>query len=206
MKANAANAAKLLDSVHPDVIIHFEETAKEFIEKLGAVPALAAALAHMAGTTQPESVAARSLLTGKPGYSTVILWTSGGFSEAKRQIYRFTSNPEDLRAIKGGFVFDAQKDIAEGMVADTKEKQEKFSTVYDIFEMATSLDQFEVIEQARYGSGRGGRGGYSSSWGGAPYRGRSDDRGGRGGRGGGRGGRGGGRGGRGGRGGGRGRW
>lgn len=54
-----------------EVLTHFEDAAKELIEaKDGAVNAVAAALAHISGST---SVKNRSLLSSLPGFTAILL-------------------------------------------------------------------------------------------------------------------------------------
>ncbi|KAG8435275.1 hypothetical protein GDO86_013286 [Hymenochirus boettgeri] len=69
-QSSSADAIKSLEAVPLDVIEHFKEYAEEFIEKKGALNALAAALAHISGAT---SMKQRSMLSMETGYVTVLL-------------------------------------------------------------------------------------------------------------------------------------
>ena len=53
---------RFIEEISPDVVEKFRDSAKAMVEKLGAVDAVAAALAHISNTKEIKS---RSLLTGK---------------------------------------------------------------------------------------------------------------------------------------------
>ncbi|CAI5990034.1 unnamed protein product, partial [Closterium sp. NIES-64] len=68
LQASANQSAALINRVHPELAESFLETAEKLLEERGPI-ALAAAIAHLSGFSQPP--AARSLLTHEEGYVTV---------------------------------------------------------------------------------------------------------------------------------------
>ncbi|CAI7914607.1 unnamed protein product [Closterium sp. NIES-53] len=68
LQASANQSAALISRVHPELAESFLETAEKLLEERGPM-ALAAAIAHLSGFSQPP--AARSLLTHEEGYVTV---------------------------------------------------------------------------------------------------------------------------------------
>lgn len=54
--------ARFIEEISPDVVEKFRDFAQVLVEKLGAVEALAAALAHISNTKEIKS---RSLITGE---------------------------------------------------------------------------------------------------------------------------------------------
>lgn len=54
--------ARFIEEISPDVVEKFRDFAQALVEKLGAVEALAAALAHISNTKEIKS---RSLITGE---------------------------------------------------------------------------------------------------------------------------------------------
>ncbi|KAG0166472.1 hypothetical protein DFQ28_008172 [Apophysomyces sp. BC1034] len=69
IKATTEDAIKSIDTVQPDVLAYFEDSAQELIDKHGAKGAVAAALAYITGYHQ--GVPSRSLLTSMEGYTTL---------------------------------------------------------------------------------------------------------------------------------------
>ncbi|XP_028405033.1 nucleolar RNA helicase 2-like [Dendronephthya gigantea] len=70
IKSSADDAKRFLEQVPADALTYFREAAEALIEDRGAVDAVAAALAHISGTTEIKS---RSLLSSQEGYTTYIL-------------------------------------------------------------------------------------------------------------------------------------
>ncbi|CAI5535584.1 unnamed protein product [Closterium sp. Naga37s-1] len=68
LQASANQSAALINRVHPELAESFLETAEKLLEERGPI-ALAAAIAHLSGFSQPP--ATRSLLTHEEGYVTV---------------------------------------------------------------------------------------------------------------------------------------
>ncbi|CAO3609249.1 unnamed protein product [Cunninghamella blakesleeana] len=69
IKATTEDCFKSIDSVNPDVLHYFTESAKQLIEKHGAEEAVASALAFMTG--YHKGVPSRSLLTSMEGQTTL---------------------------------------------------------------------------------------------------------------------------------------
>uniref|UniRef100_A0A8C9U0M4 RNA helicase n=1 Tax=Scleropages formosus TaxID=113540 RepID=A0A8C9U0M4_SCLFO len=70
IKSSSKDAVRYLDGIPSTVIEYFRSAAEKLIEERGAVPALAAALAHISGATTLEE---RSLLNSDVGYKTIVL-------------------------------------------------------------------------------------------------------------------------------------
>ncbi|XP_046839345.1 nucleolar RNA helicase 2-like isoform X3 [Xenia sp. Carnegie-2017] len=70
IKSSAEDAKRFLAQVPRDALVFFREAAEALIVERGAVDAVAAALAHISGTTEVQS---RSLLCSEKGYTTYIL-------------------------------------------------------------------------------------------------------------------------------------
>lgn len=70
IKSSAEDAKRFLAQVPADALTYFREAAEALIEERGAVDAVAAALAHISGTTEIKS---RSLLSSQEGYTTYVL-------------------------------------------------------------------------------------------------------------------------------------
>ncbi|XP_023684843.1 nucleolar RNA helicase 2 isoform X1 [Paramormyrops kingsleyae] len=70
IKSSSKDAVRYLDAVPSMAIEYFRSAAEQLIAERGAVPALAAALAHISGATALEQ---RSLLNSDAGYTTILL-------------------------------------------------------------------------------------------------------------------------------------
>lgn len=70
IKATTEDALQQIDTVNPDVLPLFAESAQELIEKHGATNAVAAALAFVSGYHQ--GVPSRSLLSAMEGFTTLM--------------------------------------------------------------------------------------------------------------------------------------
>lgn len=70
IKASAADAQKFVESVSPEVLELFREAAQSLVDKIGAIDAVAASLAHISGT---KEITSRSLITGKEGFTTFLM-------------------------------------------------------------------------------------------------------------------------------------
>ncbi|KAM7429486.1 Nucleolar RNA helicase 2 [Porites harrisoni] len=73
VKASASDAQRFVEAVSPEVLEMFREAAQALVEKMGAVDAVAASLAHISGTKEIKS---RSLLNGREGFTTYMMSTS----------------------------------------------------------------------------------------------------------------------------------
>lgn len=70
VEASAVDAQKYIQTVSPEVLEKFRGAAQTLVDKLGAVDAVAASLAHISGTKEIKS---RSLLTGRDDHTTYLL-------------------------------------------------------------------------------------------------------------------------------------
>lgn len=70
VKASASDAQRFVEAVSPEVLEMFREAAQSLVDKLGAVDAVAASLAHISGTKEIKS---RSLLSGKEEFTTFLM-------------------------------------------------------------------------------------------------------------------------------------
>lgn len=70
VEASAMDAQKYIQTVSPEVLEKFRGAAQTLVDKLGAVDAVAASLAHISGTKEIKS---RSLLTGRDDHTTYLL-------------------------------------------------------------------------------------------------------------------------------------
>ncbi|CAB5342186.1 unnamed protein product [Rhizophagus irregularis] len=70
ISATANDAIKNLESVESSVLPYFNSTAKELIEKQGAIEALSAALAYISGYS--SGIKKRSLMSATEGYTTIL--------------------------------------------------------------------------------------------------------------------------------------
>ena len=66
IKASANDALTCIRAVPAEVLPYFREAAEDLIEAKGAIDALAAALAHISGSTEIKT---RSLLSSTPGFT-----------------------------------------------------------------------------------------------------------------------------------------
>ena len=57
---------RFVESVSPEVLELFREAAQSLVDKIGAIDAVAASLAHISGT---KEIISRSLITGKEVYA-----------------------------------------------------------------------------------------------------------------------------------------
>lgn len=180
IKAAGDDALRTIDTISPETIAVFTESAEKMIKERGAVFALSAALAIITGSTD---IKPRSLLSSREGYTTYVMKTNvemHGLGYAWRSLERYLD--EALRNKITGMRFCADK---KGCAFDVPAEFDSVIATnwvdgkYDSLEVATELPELQAQEQ-RSGYGGGGGGG----WGGG--RGRGGGRGG-GGRGGGRG-------------------
>eukprot|EP01147_Barroeca_monosierra_P003166 gene3166-5909_t len=174
IKASARDATRFLDEIPPDVLQHFHDAAKTLIEEKGsAVDALAAALAHISGST---SIKGRSLLSSMEGFTAFHLSVQNEI-RAKSFVYsmmeRYVSH--DVReAIRGlrlqkdhkGAVFDLPTE----MVSTVKEFWSDTSTIQ--LRVADILPELEQDMRSGFsnGGGYGRRNGGSFSRGGGGFR------------------------------------
>ncbi|KAL1212732.1 DEAD-box ATP-dependent RNA helicase 3 [Cardamine amara subsp. amara] len=191
LEASADQLLATLNGVHPDSIKLFSATAQKLIEEKGT-DALAAALAHLSGFSQPPS--SRSLLSHEKGWVTLQLirdpTQSRGFLSA-RSVTGFLSDVYRSAADEVGKIFLIADDRIQGAVFDLPEEIAKQLLEREVPEgnslsMITKLPplqddgpssdnygRFSSRDRSPRGGGsrgsRGGRGGSSrgrDSWGG----------------------------------------
>ncbi|KAL9962877.1 hypothetical protein ACROYT_G032027 [Oculina patagonica] len=130
VEASAADAQKFIQAVAPDVLDKFRDAAQALVDKLGAVDAVAASLAHISGTKEIKS---RSLLSGRDDHTTYLLRA-----------------PVEIRGT--GYMWralDSTPEVKEG-VSFMRMCQDRQSAIFDV-----PNDLQEKIEEY-WGSGRGG--------------------------------------------------
>ncbi|KAH7437048.1 hypothetical protein KP509_05G054100 [Ceratopteris richardii] len=128
LRASSDQAQDALSKVHPDLTAVFLPTAEKLLKEQGAT-ALAAAIAHLSGFTQPP--ASRSLITHQEGWMTLQftraqrwggLLSPGGVMGALASIYPPAADEVGkilmLDPAEGmGAVFDLPEDVAKELLA-----------------------------------------------------------------------------------------
>ncbi|ESQ32170.1 hypothetical protein EUTSA_v10003698mg [Eutrema salsugineum] len=121
LEASADHVVATLNGVHPESIKFFSATAQKLFEEKGT-DALAAALAHLSGFSQPPS--SRSLLSHEKGWVTLQLirdpTNSRGFLSA-RSVTGFLSDVYRPAADEVGKIFLIADDRVQGAVFDLPE-------------------------------------------------------------------------------------
>ncbi|GJP86134.1 hypothetical protein CLOP_g16198 [Closterium sp. NIES-67] len=185
LQASANQSAALISRVHPELAESFLETAEKLLEERGPI-ALAAAIAHLSGFSQPPS--ARSLLTHEEGYVTVRIIRSpksrngplispravmGTLGEICRRAADNVGKIKILgeRDVEGA-VFDLPEDVAKELLSLKIDNGD----VFDIpRQLPTLVDDDVRGGRDRDNYGRfGGRGGDRGRGGGDRFRGGSD--------------------------------
>ncbi|XP_048864080.1 nucleolar RNA helicase 2 isoform X3 [Brienomyrus brachyistius] len=207
IKSSSKDAVRYLDAVPSIAIEYFRSAAEQLIAERGAVPALAAALAHISGATALEQ---RSLLNSDAGYTTILLKCSQemhsisyAWKALKEQLgEEIDSHVQRMTFLKGkmGVCFDVPVDRVKS-VEEVWQNSRRWQ-----MSVATELPELEESRRigggdrnsagggrhfSRGGSGRGGGGRGGSGRGGGGRGGSGRGGGGRGGSGRGGGGRGG---------------
>ncbi|KAG5381891.1 hypothetical protein IGI04_033361, partial [Brassica rapa subsp. trilocularis] len=192
LEASADQLVATLNGVHPESIKFFSATAQKLFEEKGT-DALAAALAHLSGFSQPPS--SRSLLSHEQGWVTLQLirdpTNSRGFLSA-RSVTGFLSDVYRPAADDVGKIFMIADERVQGAVFDlpediAKELLEKEVPEGNSLSMITKLPplQDDGPSSDNYGRfssrdrmPRGGGGSRGSRFGGrgGSSRGRDDDR------------------------------
>ncbi|XP_018440823.2 DEAD-box ATP-dependent RNA helicase 3, chloroplastic [Raphanus sativus] len=121
LEASADQVVATLNGVHPESIKFFSATARKLFEEKGT-DALAAALAHLSGFSQPPS--SRSLLSHEQGWVTLQLirdsTNSRGFLSA-RSVTGFLSDVYGPAADEVGKIFLIADERVQGAVFDLPE-------------------------------------------------------------------------------------
>ncbi|XP_048625685.1 DEAD-box ATP-dependent RNA helicase 3, chloroplastic [Brassica napus] len=193
LEASADQVVATLNGVHPESIKFFSATAQKLFEERGT-DALAAALAHLSGFSQPPS--SRSLLSHEQGWVTLQLirdpTNARGFLSA-RSVTGFLSDVYRPAADEVGKIFMIADERVQGAVFDlpediAKELLEKEVPEGNSLSMITKLPplqddgpssdnygRFSSRDRMPRGGGGGSRGSRFGGRGGSS-RGRDDDR------------------------------
>ena len=161
IKASARDATQYLSNVSDEVLDHFREAARTVIEERGdAVDAMAAALAHISGSTDIKT---RSLLTAFEGFTCFHLTSS---AEIRSKSYVFVAlkrhlSPDVESSVKAlrlqkdrrGAVFDLPSHLVE------KVKKTWVDTDAMQLKVATELPVLDEEFSSGRGGGRFGGGG-----------------------------------------------
>lgn len=140
IKASASDAERFIEEISPDVVEKFRDFAQALVEKLGAVEALAAALAHISNTKEIKS---RSLITGEEGFITYLLksrlemsgtgfiWKAlETFPEIKRHVRNMRLCQDSM-----GVVMDVPDHLEDLMGVENLLKERRISAVEKISEL-----------------------------------------------------------------------
>ncbi|XP_008798630.2 DEAD-box ATP-dependent RNA helicase 3B, chloroplastic [Phoenix dactylifera] len=122
LESSAEQVVATLQGVHPESIQHFLPTAQRLTEELGT-NALASALAHLSGFSQPPS--SRSLINHEQGWVTLQLtreqeYTRGFFSP--RSVTGFLSDVYPAAADEVGKIYLIADERVQGAVFDLPEE------------------------------------------------------------------------------------
>eukprot|EP00250_Pteridium_aquilinum_P005217 c15347_g1_i1 orf=588-2879(+) len=168
LRASSEQARAALSKVHPDLMSMFLPTAEMLLQEQGA-HALAAAIAHLSGFTQPP--ASRSLITHEQGWVTLQftrtpkfgvggggLSSPGGVMGALGAIYPRAADEIGkilmLDPMQGmGAVFDLPEDVAKELLAVQLEPNDCIQAISKLPRV-----QYDEAPRDRYGkfSSRGG--------------------------------------------------
>ncbi|KAJ6897717.1 DEAD-box ATP-dependent RNA helicase 3 [Populus alba x Populus x berolinensis] len=181
LESSTEQVVATLNGVHPESVEFFTPTAQKLIEEQGT-SALAAALAHLSGFSQPPS--SRSLISHEQGWTTLQLTRdptySRGFLSA-RSVTGFLSDVYPAAADEigkiyliadervQGAVFDLPEEIAKELLnkqlppGNTIEKITKLPALQDDGPPSDFYGRFSSRDRPARGGPRGQRGGFRSS-------------------------------------------
>ncbi|KAI3951782.1 hypothetical protein MKW98_013840 [Papaver atlanticum] len=193
LEASSEQLLATLNGVHPQSIEFFTPTAQKLIDEKGTA-ALAAALAHLSGFSQPPS--SRSLLSHEKGWVTLQFTrdpsVARGFLSA-RTVMGFLSDvypaaADEIGKISiiaderiQGAVFDLPEEIAKKLLSkeipagNTISKISKLPTLQDDGPPSDNYGRFSNRDRGSRGGSRERGGGFRSSRGGYGGGGRSSD-------------------------------
>ncbi|RMX50101.1 hypothetical protein pdam_00002942 [Pocillopora damicornis] len=139
-KSTVSASLRFIEEISPDVVEKFRDFAQALVEKLGAVEALAAALAHISNTKEIKS---RSLITGEEGFITYLLksrlemsgtgfiWKAlETFPEIKRHVRNMRLCQDSM-----GVVMDVPDHLEDLMGVENLLKERRISAVEKISEL-----------------------------------------------------------------------
>ncbi|XP_057542312.1 DEAD-box ATP-dependent RNA helicase 3, chloroplastic-like [Amaranthus tricolor] len=168
LESSADQVVATLRGVHPDSIQFFTPTAQKLLEEQGT-GALAAALAHLSGFSQPPS--SRSLLSHEQGWTTLQLTRTPGYSRgflSARSVMGFLSDVYATAADEVGKIQLIAKENVQGAVFDLPEEIAKEllnkeippgNTLSKITKLPALQDDAPPSDSYGRFSGRGGHGG-----------------------------------------------
>ncbi|XP_072997025.1 DEAD-box ATP-dependent RNA helicase 3, chloroplastic-like [Typha latifolia] len=122
LESSAEQVVATLQGVHPESIQYFLPTAERLTEDLGS-NALAAALAHLSGFSQPPS--SRSLISHEQGWVTLQLKREPGYSRgffSARSVTGFLSDVYPAAADEVGKIYLVADEMVQGAVFDLPEE------------------------------------------------------------------------------------
>ncbi|KAJ0980501.1 hypothetical protein J5N97_008756 [Dioscorea zingiberensis] len=185
LESSAEHVIATLQGVHPESIQFFLPTAQRLTEEQG-INALASALAHLSGFSQPPST--RSLISHEQGWVTLQFTREQGISRgfvSPRSVTGFLSDVYPAAADEvgkihliaddkvNGAVFDLPEKIAEELLkkelppGNTISKITKLPALQDDGPRSDNYGRFSNSDRGSRGGFRGGRGSRQSrSWGG----------------------------------------
>ncbi|CAN0897465.1 DEAD-box ATP-dependent RNA helicase 3, chloroplastic [Linum grandiflorum] len=190
LESSAEQVIATLRGVHPESAEYFMDTAQKLLEEQGT-NALASALAHLSGFTQPPS--SRSLINHEQGCVTLQLTRDPNNARgylSPRSVTGFLSDVYPTAADEVGKVYIIADEKVQGAVFDLPEeiakellsmelppgnsisKISKLPALQDDGPVADHYGRFSSRDRSSrggsggYGSSRGGSGGYGSSRGG----------------------------------------
>nr|CAN77581.1 hypothetical protein VITISV_015347 [Vitis vinifera] len=122
LESSAEQVVATLNGVHPESVEFFTPTAQKLIEEKGT-GALAAALAHLSGFSQPPSF--RSLISHEQGWVTLQLTRDSGYSRgflSARSVTGFLSDVYPTAADELGKIYLVADERVQGAVFDLPEE------------------------------------------------------------------------------------
>ncbi|XP_020099826.1 DEAD-box ATP-dependent RNA helicase 3, chloroplastic isoform X1 [Ananas comosus] len=122
LESSAEQVVATLQGVHPESIQYFLPTAERLTQELGT-NALAAALAHLSGFSQPPS--SRSLISHEQGWVTLQLVREPGYSRgffSARSVTGFLSDVYSAAADEVGKIYLLADEQVQGAVFDLPEE------------------------------------------------------------------------------------
>ncbi|CAO2831176.1 unnamed protein product [Amaranthus hypochondriacus] len=168
LESSADQVVATLSGVHPESIKFFTPTAQKLLEEQGT-GALAAALAHLSGFSQPPS--SKSLLSHEQGWTTLQLTREPGYSRgflSARSVMGFLSDVYATAADEVGKIQLIADENCQGAVFDLPEEIAKEllnkeippgNTLSKITKLPALQDDAPPSDNYGRFSGRGGRGG-----------------------------------------------
>lgn len=157
LRSSAEQAVSKLQSVHPDVRNIFLPTADKLLSEQGPA-ALAAAIAHVCGCTQPPS--SRSLISHEQGLMTLKITCPGGLPmTSPAAVSRSLSQIYTVAANSLGRVCMLHESEGEGAVFDLPEKiaKELLSLKIGSGEIIEAIKKLPKIVEDAFGGDRFGR-------------------------------------------------